>query len=241
MSLSTASTSVRLTPGSSTRSRVDLVCGVLVVTALAFIPMGLAWPTVSDSGTVLGVDDVQPVRDSMWLLIMLTAVLGPLNVGAQATAVLMLVREKAAGVAAWGAALMIVGCVMEAVGLAGFASAYFYPADPAITHVAANQVYDAIAADHLHLLVFQLPGHLLLTVGVVTQSVALFRAHVVPRWVPSLTMTILLTYAFPGSGVLGLVSVVPMTAGCLAVAYYTRRQFSALSRSAADPSTSGQR
>src|SRR4029079_11888101 len=130
MSLSTASTSVRLTPGSSTRSRVDLVCGVLVVTALAFIPMGLAWPTVSDSGPVLGVDAVQPMRASMWLLIMLTAVLGPLNVGAQATAVLMLVREKAAGIAAWGAALMIVGCAMEAVGLAGFASAYFYPADP---------------------------------------------------------------------------------------------------------------
>src|SRR3954447_17726515 len=130
MSLSTTSTSARLTPSRAIRSRVNLVCAVLVLTALAFIPIGLAWPTVSDSGTVLGVDDVQPIRDSMWLMIMLTAVLGPLNVGAQAIAVLMLVREKAAATATWGAVLMIIGCLMEAVGLAGFAAAYFYPSEP---------------------------------------------------------------------------------------------------------------
>jgi hypothetical protein len=232
MSLSTTSTSARLAPGAAIRSRVDLVCGVLVLTALAFIPMGLAWPTVSDSGTVLGVDDVQPVRDSMWLLIMLTAVLGPLNVGAQAIAVLMLVRDKAAATATWGAALMVIGGVMEAVGLAGFAGAYFYPSDPAITHDAATQVYDAIAADHVHLLVLQLPGHLMLTAGIITQAVALFRARVVPRWVPTLTLAILLTYAFPGSGVLGLVSVVPMTAGCIAVAYFARQRLLAPSSTA---------
>jgi hypothetical protein len=224
MSLSTTSTSARLTPSGAIRSRVNLVCAVLVLTALAFIPIGLAWPTVSDSGTVLGVDDVQPVRDSMWLLIMLAAVLGPLNASAQAIAVLMLVREKAASIATWGAVLMIVGCVVEAVGIAGFAAAYFYASDVAITHDAATQVYDAIAADHTHLLVLQLPGHLMLTAGIVTQAVALFRARVVPWWVPTLTLAILLTYAFPGSGVLGMVSVVPMTAGCIAIAYFARRR-----------------
>lgn len=143
MSLSATSASTRLTPGGAIRSRVNLVCGVLVLTALAFIPIGLAWPTVSDSGTVLGVDDIQPVRDSMWLLIMIAAVLGPLNAGAQAITVLMLVREKAAAIATGGAVLMIVGCVMEAVGVAGFAAAYFYASDPAITHDAATQVFDA--------------------------------------------------------------------------------------------------
>jgi len=194
--------------------------------------MGLAWPTVSNSSTVLGVDDVQPVRESMWLLIMLTAVLGPLNAGAQAIAVLFLIREKAAATATWGAALMIVGSVMEAVGLAGFAAAYFYPADPAITHNAADQVYDAIAADHLHLLALQLPGHLLLTAGIITQAVALFRAQIVPRWVPTLTLAILLTYAFPGSGVLGMISLVPITAGALAVAHFARRAFHAPSSTA---------
>jgi hypothetical protein len=225
MSLSTSTTSAHLETDRADRSRVTLVCGVLVLTSLAFIPMGLAWPTVSDSGTVLRVDDVQPVRDSMWWLIMLTAVLGPLNAGAQAIAVLLMVREKATAAATWGAALMIVGSLMQAVGLAGFAAAYFYPSDPALGHDAAGQAYDAIAADHLHLLVFQLPGHLLLTAGIITQAVALLRAGVVPRWVPTLTLAILLTYAFPGSGMLGLVSVLPITAGALALAYFARRGF----------------
>jgi hypothetical protein len=227
MSLSTTSTSARLTPVGAIRSRATVVCVVLVLTAVAFIPIGLAWPTVSDSGTVLRVEDVQPVRDSMWLLIMLTAVLGPLNVVAQALAVLMLVRDKAAATATWGAALMILGGVMEAVGVAGYAAAYFYPSDPAMTHAAATQVYDAIAGDHLHLLVFQLPGHLLLTAGIVTQAAALIRARVVPRWVAALTLAVVLTYAFPGSGLLGMVSVLPMTAGCIALASYTRRAFPA--------------
>lgn len=215
--------------------QVNLVCAVLVLTALAFVPIGLAWPTVSDSGTVLGVDDVQPVRDSMWLLIMLTAVLGPLNAGAQAVAVLMLVRERAAATVTWGVLLMVVGCLMEAVGVAGFAAAYFYPSDPAVAHAAATQVYDAIAADHTHLLVFQLPGHLLLTAGIITQAIALFRAGVLPRWVPSLTLAILLTYAFPGSGVLGLVSVLPLTTASIAVAYFARQRIPAPSSIALHP------
>src|SRR4051812_25458583 len=226
MSLTSTVPSARLTPGRAIRSRVNLICGFLVLTALAFVPMGLAWPTVSDSGTVLAVDDVQPVRDSMWLLIMLTAVLGPLNAGAQAIAVLLLIREKAAAAATWGAMLMTVGCLMEAAGLAGFAAAYFYPSDPTVSHEAAGRVYDAIAADHLHLLVFQLPGHLLLTAGIVIQAVALFRSGVVPRWVPTLTLAVLLTYAVPGSGVPGLVTVLPMTAGAIAVAYFTRQALS---------------
>jgi hypothetical protein len=170
MALSTTSTAAAPALGAATRSRITLVCGALVLTALAAIPIGLAWPTVSDSGTVLHVGDIRPVRDAMWLLIMLSAVLGPLNVIAQAIAVLTLVREKA------------------------------------------------------HLLVWQLPGHLVLTVGIVVQAVALFRARVLPRWVPTLTLAILLTYAFPGSGLVGLVSVMPLTAGCLAVAYFVRKQ-----------------
>ncbi|MGY2873022.1 hypothetical protein ACVW00_000212 [Marmoricola sp. URHA0025 HA25] len=223
MSLSTSSASAGLVPHEATGSRVSLVCAVLVLTALAFIPIGLAWPTVTDSGTVLRVDDIAPVRDSMWLMVMLTAVLGPLNIAAQGIAVVVLVRTRAAGAATWGAALMILGGVMEAVGVANFAAAYFYPSDPAVAHSAAADVYDAIAHDHTHLLVLQLPGHLLLTAGIITQAVALFRGGAVPWWVPTLTLAILLTYAFPGSGALGLVSVVPMTAGCVAVAYFARR------------------
>jgi hypothetical protein len=239
MSLSTSSAPARPMPGAAVRLRVDLVCAVLVLSALALVPIGLAWPTVSDSGTVLGVHDVRPVRDSLWVSIMLVTVLGPLNVGAQAIAVLTLVREKAAAVATWGAVAMMIGTVMESVGLAGLAGAYFYPSDPAISRGAATQVYDAIGTDHVHLLVLQLPGHLLLSLGVILQAAALLRARVVPRWVPLLTLAILLTYAFPGSGALGLVSVAPLTAGCISVAYFARRRLLVprASRTAAEPTT----
>jgi hypothetical protein len=201
-------------------TRISVVCVVLAITGIATIPLGLLLPGSSDSGTVLKVEDVQAYRSSWWAIVMVGTLLGSLNVPAQAIAVLTIVRTRGAKAATWGAALMWVGAMMETVGLAGFVSAYFYPSDPSVPHAAGVAAYQAIANDHLHLLVIQLPGHLLLTVGVVVQAVALFRSHAVPRWVPVLTLWLLVTYFTPGSHVIGLVASVPLAVASAAVAYF---------------------
>jgi hypothetical protein len=213
---------------SATRTRVTAVCAVLAITAVATIPMGLLWPGGSNSGSVLRVEDVQSYRQTWWILVTGGALVTSLNVPAQAISVLTLVRQRGARAASWGAGLMWVGAVMEAVGLAGFASAYFYPSDPSVSHAAGAAVFGAIAQDHAHLLAIQLPGHLLSTIGIVIQAIALFRSGVVPRWVPVVSLSILLTYAIPGSHLVGLVTQLPLAVSCLALAYYAWRSVSAL-------------
>jgi hypothetical protein len=216
-------------PGSTepaARTRITAVCVLLALTGIAAIPIGLLWPGSSNSGTVLTVDDVQSYRQTWWVLIMSGAVLTSLNVPAQAIAVLVLVRERGAKAATWGAGLMWVGAVLEAIGLAGFAAAYFYPSDPSVSHAAGAEVFSSIAQDHAHLLAIQLPGHLVSTIGIVVQAVALFRSNVVPRWVPIISLSILVTYVIPGSHVIGLLTQLPLAATCLGLAYYARRRVS---------------
>jgi hypothetical protein len=210
----------------ATRSRITAVCVVLAVTGIGAIPIGLLWPGGSDSGTVLTVDDVSSYRQTWWVLIMSGAVLTSLNVPAQAVAVLTLVRERGAGGATWGAGLMWVGAVLEAVGLAGFAAAYFYPSDPSVPHGAGAAVFGSIAQDHAHLLAIQLPGHLMSTIGIVVQAIALLRSRTVPRWVAIISLSILVTYVIPGSHLIGLVTQLPLAATCLALSYYARRRVS---------------
>jgi hypothetical protein len=221
---SVVETAVARSTENATRTRITAVCVLLALTAIATIPIGLLWPGGSDSGTVLKVEDVQTYRQTWWVLIVLGAVLTALNVPAQAIAVLSLVRAKGAKAATWGAGLMWVGSVMEAVGLAGFAGAYFYPSDPSVSHSAGAQVFDSIAQDHAHLLAVQLPGHLLSTIGIVIQAVALFRSRAVPKWLPIMSLSILVTYVIPGSHLIGLVTQLPLAATCLGLAYYARRR-----------------
>jgi hypothetical protein len=211
---------------SAARTRITIVCVVLALTGLAAIPIGLLWPGSSNSGTVLTVGDVQSYRQTWWVLIMSGAVLTSLNVPAQAIAVLTLVRERGAKAATWGASLMWVGAVLESVGLAGFAAAYFYPSDPSVSHEAGAAVFTSIAHDHIHLLAVQLPGHLLSTIGILVQAVALFRSQAVPKWVPIISLSILVTYVIPGSHAIGLVTQLPLAATCLALAYYARSRCS---------------
>lgn len=118
-----ASTTLVPSPGSTdpaTRARIVAVCLVLAVTGVAAVPVGVLWPGNTDSGAVLTVADVQSYRQTWWVLIMCGAVLAALNVPAQAIAVLTLVRDRGAKTATWGAGLMWIGAVLQAVGLAAF-------------------------------------------------------------------------------------------------------------------------
>jgi len=202
----------------ATRLRLRLLCVLLAVTAVAGAALSLLWPGGSDSGTVLTVDDVRSIRQAWWGMLMAGAVLSALQVPAQALVVLSLVRGRGATAATWGAAAMWIGVALETVGLAGFTTAYYFPSDPTIDGSASEAVFQAIAHDHLHLLTIQIPGHLLLTIGIVVQAVALLRARVTPAWIPLTSLAIVVTYAVPGSGAIGLVTTVPLLIASLGLA-----------------------
>jgi hypothetical protein len=203
---------------------MTLVCVVLAVTAIFIVPLALLWPGGSNSGSLLEVGDVRPIRQAWWAMLMSSAAITVLNVPAQAVVVMSLVRARSAGAATTGAMLMWVGAALEAVGIAGFAMAYFYPSDPSVDAASGAAVFDVIGDDHVHLLAFQLPGHLLLTAGIVVQAVALIRSRAVPRWIPIASLFILVTYAIPGSGAIGVVTTLPLAAGSLGIAYFGWRR-----------------
>ena len=99
-----------------------------------------------------------------------------------------------------------------------------YPSDPSVPHTVGVAVFDSIAHDHAHLLAIQLPGHLLSTTGIVVQAVALFQSKAVPKWVPVISLSILVTYVVPGSHAIGLVTQLPLATTCLTLAYYAQRR-----------------
>jgi hypothetical protein len=61
----------------------------------------------------------------------------------------------------------------------------------------------------------------------VVQCVGLFRARVVPVWVPVTLLFSVLTLVIPGDGVLGLVTSVPMAAGAIGLGLYAVRRATA--------------
>lgn len=207
----------------STRARVKLLAIALGTTAVAAAVGGVFWPEPEGGGETYSYADIAPDRDLWWGLLGTLAVVGLITVTLQAVTVMMLVRARGSVWATVGGALMWVGIALQAVGVAGWASAYFYPTDPSVERSVGSAVIEAANNDEAHLFAFLIPGALLVVLGTVLQCVGLFRAHAVPVWVPIALLFTILTFIIPGSGVLGLATSLPMAAGAIGLAYYAWR------------------
>jgi hypothetical protein len=207
----------------STVARVTLLAVVLGATAVAAAVGGLLWPEAEGGGETYSYADIAPDRQLWWGLLGGLAVMGVINVPLQAIATMMLVRARGSVWATVGGSLMWVGIAMQATGVAGWASAYFYATDPGLERGIGSAVVEAANNDQAHLFAFLIPGALLVVLGTVLQCVGLFRAHVVPVWVPIALLFSVLTFIIPGNGVLGLVTSIPMAAGAIALGYYLWR------------------
>ena len=207
----------------STVARVTLLAVALGATAVVAAVGGLLWPEAEGGGETYSYADIAPDRQLWWGLLGGLSVIGVINVPLQAIATLLLVRGRGSVWATVGGSLMWVGIAMQATGVAGWASAYFYPTDPGLERGIGSAVIEAANNDQGHLFAFLVPGALLVVVGTVLQCVGLFRAHVVPVWVPIALLFTVLTFIVPGNGVLGLITSIPMAVGAIALAYYLRR------------------
>lgn len=111
---------------------------------------------------------------------------------------------------------------LYAVGVAGWAAAYYFATAPGVDPSVIERVND----DSAHVFGVMIPGALLVAVGTVIQAVGLWRSGAVPRWIPLLWLTIVATFVVPGNGIAGLITAVPMTAASLGTAYYGWRRLS---------------
>ncbi len=222
MSTATEPTITAVEP--ATVIRVRILAVVLSVTAVAAVAVGLLWPEPSGDGETYSYADIVTHRDLWWGLLGAGAVMAVINVPMQALATLLLVRERGSAWATWGAAAMWLGVALQAAGVAGWASAYFYATDPGVGAASGRAVIEAANTDTAHLFALMIPGALLVMVGTVLQCVGLFRAHVVPTWVPLALLFTTLTLVIPGSGLAGLITAAPMAAGSIGLAYFVTRQ-----------------
>ncbi len=216
--LATVRTTDRATP-----TRVALMAVALGVTSVAAAAGGLLWPEAASGGDTYSYADIAPHRDLWWGLLGSLAVIAVINVPLQALATLSLVRARGSAWATVGAALMWVGIGLQAAGSAGWASAYFYPTDPSLDPNVGSAVIEAANNDQAHLFGLLVPGALLVILGTVLQCVGLFRARVVPVWVPIALLVSVMTFVVPGNGALGLVTSVPMAAGAIGLGYFAWR------------------
>ena len=210
---------VRVPPlDASTTVRLRLLSTALGVTAVVAVAGGLLWPEPEGGGDTYAYADIAPVRDLWWGLLGGLAIVGVVNVTLQALATMILVRERGSAWATVGGVLMWLGIAAQATGVAGWASAYYYPTDPGLEQGVGSAVVEAANNDPGHLFAFLIPGAALVVLGTVLQCVGLLRARTVPRWVPVALLFTVLTLVVPGSGALGLVTGVPMAAGAIGLA-----------------------
>lgn len=207
----------------STTVRITILAVALGVTAVAAAVGGVFWPEAEGGGDTYSYADIAPDRDLWWGLLGGLSVVGVINVTLQAVATMFLVRGRGSVWATVGGSLMWLGITLQATGVAGWASAYFYPTDPSLERDVGHAVIEAANSDQGHLFAFLIAGALLVVVGTVLQCVGLFRARVVPVWVPIALLFTVVTFIIPGNGALGLITSVPMAAGAIGLAYFAWR------------------
>jgi hypothetical protein len=216
---------VGATADTSTVARVRLLALTLGATAVAAAVGGVLWPDAEGGGAeTYSYAGIAPQRDLWWGLLGALAVVGIVNVTLQALATMLLVRSRGSLWATVGGALMWVGIACQAVGVAGWASAYYYPTDPSLDQAIGSAVVEAANNDQAHLFAFLVPGAFLVVLGTVLQCVGLLRSHAVPRWVPVALLVTVLTFVVPGDGALGLLTSVPMAAGAIGLAHHAWRR-----------------
>ncbi len=220
----TASTHLdRGTNDRSTVGRVKLLAIVLGTTAVAAAVGGVFWPKAEGGGDTYSYADIAPDRDLWWGLLGALSAVGVINVALLAVATMILVRARGSMWATVGACLMWVGISLQATGVAGWASAYFYPTDPSLDKSVGTAVIEAANNDQGHLFGFLIAGAALVLLGTVLQCVGLFRSHAVPVWVPIALLFVVVTFIIPAEGALGLITSIPMAAGAIGLGYFAVR------------------
>jgi hypothetical protein len=204
-----------------THRRAGLLLAVLTITSVIAVVGGLLWPEPA-AGDWYKYNDIAPIRERWWTLLTVMSTSLVLNVPAQALAALLLTRRRGAAWTTVGAGLMWLGTGLYAVGVAGWASVYFFATDPVLDSASSTQLLDRAAEDP-RLFAVAIPGAVLVALGTLVQAVGLLRSHALPRWVPILSLAVILSFVVPGSGIAGAIVGIPIAVAGIAMGYYAWR------------------
>lgn len=210
-------------PRTTVRSRMTLLFAVIVLTSVAGLAVGL-WYPAPDAGDRYTYAGVQPIRDFWWAWHVFAGVNLVVGVTALALAGLRLVPSRGAVWGTVGASMMWLGAGLYGVGLGGLATAYHYATSPVLDRASGMALVEALGTDFARLYGIVLPGALLVALGTVALSVALWRARTVPRWVPIVAgISILATFVVETSGPAGLLAEGPVAISSVAIGWHAWR------------------
>ena len=228
MSASTISQPQHAEPRESANAhRFGLLAVVLAMASATAVVGGVLWPEPSGGGETYAYADIASQRELWWGLLTGLAICGILGTTLQAVAALYLVRHRGSTWATIGAALLILGIIAQGMGVAGWATAYFFPTDPSLEPTAGHQAFEAVNDNIGYIFAVMITGAALAILGQTAQAVGLIRAKVVPVWIPIGLMTSILTFLIPGNGVVGLITALPMAVSACALGWYAYRRASA--------------
>jgi hypothetical protein len=129
--------------------------------------------------------ELAPVRDAIWTAIFVDAIAFATIAISLALAVGILARTRGARLATVGAVVTMLGGVLFAMGAFAFAAFTWQVTDPSVLPAdVGTRVLAAAVASPEHLMLPQLLGFLLYTLGSIILIAALFRSHAVPSWLP---------------------------------------------------------
>lgn len=198
------------------RQRLAVLFAAILLTNVAALALALA-ASIGSEGDVDGFtySAVQGDRSYFWTFLVLSGSNLVVGVTAIALAAVLLTPARGAVPATVGAAMCFLGAGFYAVGIGGWATAYYFATDLAVLKPATSMaLFDQINTDFARTYGAAFGGAALVAVGTVLLSVGLWRAGTVPRWIPIVAaVSILLTFIVPPSGAPG-----PLVEGTLAVA-----------------------
>jgi hypothetical protein len=221
------SVAVQVRPDLATTRRIRLLAVVLTIASVGAVVGGLLWPEPASGGETYSFADISDKRELWWGLLTGLAVVGMVATTLQALATVYLVRHRGSTWATVGAALLFIGIFAQAAGVAGWATAYYFPTDPSLDPTAGHQVFDSVNDNIDHIFAVMITGAVLALLGQVVQAVGLMRAKVVPVWIPIGLMTAVLTFIVPGNGVVGLITALPMAIAAIALGWFAYRSSTA--------------
>lgn len=165
------------------RGRTLIVAATLVLAAaaVALVLLFRPWP-VRNSFLY---EELAPVRDAIWTAILIDAVAFAVIGLSLSLGVCLLAPARGARLANVGAVVTIAGGLLFAMGAFAFAAFTWYVTDPTALPIQDGARFLEFAvANPEHLMLPQMLGFLLYTIGTLILAVAMLRSGAVSRWLP---------------------------------------------------------
>jgi hypothetical protein len=179
--ISTADRQPRVFDAARGRTLIVAATLVLAAAAVALVLLFRPWP-VRNSFLY---QELAPVRDAIWTAILVDAVAFAAIGLSFSLGVCLLTPERGARLANLGAVVTTVGGLLFAMGAFAFAAFVWYITDPVALPIQdGTRFLEFAVANPEHLMLVQMVGFLLYTLGSVILAAAMFRSGAVPRWLP---------------------------------------------------------